>query len=266
MSLQWHRWLYFRLIGSFHPALNDMLAMNARRAWWDKLSRSNCVCSCKTSFDLLCRFIIVYITSQRSLHKAAVILVTGKRESSSYFRARERINNSNTKRPTEITTYTVVLTILWQKSRTYRKKRSAKHWNSPPYIRKEKESRKRRIVASFCSVAFYCIVFCQYLVRVDACKQPIMATGPTTNRPLTKTFCATCGQAFTPKDAMQIYQDKYYHPHCFCCASCGNTLAGKPFYPKPNNQFQCENCNHALAPMYDIHYFLQISNDRFAVF
>ncbi|CAF0824631.1 unnamed protein product [Adineta steineri] len=75
-----------------------------------------------------------------------------------------------------------------------------------------------------------------------------MATGPTANRPLTKTFCARCQQVFTPKDAMQIYQEKYYHPACFCCSSCGNTLAGKPFYPKPNNQFQCETCNHALAP------------------
>lgn len=77
-----------------------------------------------------------------------------------------------------------------------------------------------------------------------------MASGHQANRPLTKTFCETCRQAFTPKDAMQMYQDKYYHPQCFCCSSCGNTLAGKPFYPKPNNQFQCENCNFALAPTY----------------
>jgi hypothetical protein len=82
-----------------------------------------------------------------------------------------------------------------------------------------------------------------------------MATGPTANRPLTKTFCEICRQAFTPKDAMQIYQDKYFHPHCFCCSNCRNSLAGKPFYPKPNNQFQCENCNNALAPMYVINTF-----------
>ena len=49
---------------------------------------------------------------------------------------------------------------------------------------------------------------------------------------------------------MQIYQENYYHPACFCCSNCGNSLAGKPFYPKPNNQFQCESCNHSLAPMY----------------
>jgi hypothetical protein len=79
-----------------------------------------------------------------------------------------------------------------------------------------------------------------------------MATGQTANRPLTKTFCATCQQVFTPKDAMQIYQDKYYHPQCFRCSSCGNSLAGKPFYPKPNNQFQCESCNITLAPVYVI--------------
>ena len=71
------------------------------------------------------------------------------------------------------------------------------------------------------------------------------------NRPLSKTFCEVCGQVFTPRDAMQTYQNRYFHPHCFCCASCGNSIAGKPFYPKPNNQFQCENCNNALAPVYE---------------
>jgi hypothetical protein len=77
-----------------------------------------------------------------------------------------------------------------------------------------------------------------------------MATGPTANRPLTKTFCEACRQVFTPKDAMQIYQNKYYHPQCFCCSNCGNSIAGKAFYPKPNDQFQCENCNNSLAPTY----------------
>ena len=79
-----------------------------------------------------------------------------------------------------------------------------------------------------------------------------MASGTAANRPLSKTFCETCQHVFTTKDAMQIYQDKYYHPRCFVCSSCGNTLAGKPFYPKPNNQFQCESCNEALAPVYVI--------------
>jgi hypothetical protein len=79
-----------------------------------------------------------------------------------------------------------------------------------------------------------------------------MSGGPTTNRPLIKTFCESCRKAFTPRDAMQIYQDRYYHPQCFCCSQCGNTLAGRPFYPKPNNQFQCENCNNSLAPLYVI--------------
>jgi hypothetical protein len=77
-----------------------------------------------------------------------------------------------------------------------------------------------------------------------------MASGHQANRPLSKTFCESCRQAFTPRDAMQMYQDKYYHPNCFRCNSCGNSLAGKPFYPKPNNQFQCESCNDALAPTY----------------
>lgn len=71
------------------------------------------------------------------------------------------------------------------------------------------------------------------------------------NRPLSKTFCETCGQVFTPRDAMQTYQNRYFHPQCFRCASCGNSMAGKPFYPKPNNQFQCESCNDALAPVYE---------------
>ena len=77
-----------------------------------------------------------------------------------------------------------------------------------------------------------------------------MATGPTANRPLTKTFCETCRKVFTPQDAMQVYQNKYYHPQCFVCSNCGNSLAGKPFFPKPNDQFQCENCNFSLAPTY----------------
>lgn len=75
-----------------------------------------------------------------------------------------------------------------------------------------------------------------------------MASGPTTNRPLIKTHCELCRKAFTPKEAMQIYQDRYYHPQCFCCSVCGNSIAGKPFYPKPNNQYQCESCNNELAP------------------
>lgn len=87
-----------------------------------------------------------------------------------------------------------------------------------------------------------------------------MASGPTANRPLTKTFCASCGKGFTPRDAMQIYQENYYHPACFCCSNCGNTLAGKPFYPKPNNQFQCESCNHSLAPVY---VELKMSSNKF---
>jgi len=79
-----------------------------------------------------------------------------------------------------------------------------------------------------------------------------MSGGPTTNRPLVKTYCETCRKVFTARDPMQIYQDRYYHPQCFCCSQCGNTLAGKPFYPKPNNQFQCEACNNSLAPKYVI--------------
>ena len=103
--------------------------------------------------------------------------------------------------------------------------------------------------ASFCLPLLHSVVHRLVLVfDTVSTVTSNMATGPTANRPLTKTFCEACGVVFTPQDAMQIYQGKYYHPRCFCCAQCGNTLAGKPFYPKPNNQFQCEDCNHSLAP------------------
>jgi len=75
------------------------------------------------------------------------------------------------------------------------------------------------------------------------------ASGPTVNRPLTKTFCEKCRKQFQPREAMQIYQEKYYHPHCFTCSECGSILAGQPFFPKPNNLFQCEKCNNTLAPI-----------------
>ena len=124
-------------------------------------------------------------------------------------------------------------------------KRSVKGHKPPFCIRKEqKKKRKIREIGIFSSHFFFVVLlrlFCQT-------KEGNMSVGPTTNRPLTKTFCETCRKAFTPRDPMQIYQDRYYHPQCFCCSQCGNSLAGKPFYPKPNNQFQCENCNNSLAP------------------
>ena len=79
----------------------------------------------------------------------------------------------------------------------------------------------------------------------------IMSSGPTVNRPLIKTSCEKCRKLFTPKEAMQIYQDRYYHPDCFCCSVCGKSIAGKAFYPKPNNQYQCESCNTNLAPRWN---------------
>lgn len=76
----------------------------------------------------------------------------------------------------------------------------------------------------------------------------IMASGPTVNRPLIRTSCEKCRKPFTPKEPMQIYQERYYHTSCFCCSVCGKSIAGQPFYPKPNQQFQCESCNNNLAP------------------
>ena len=122
--------------------------------------------------------------------------------------------------------------------------------------RRRKEKKRRSLSFSLshlfvCSVSFDKDLFCQCLSFIHSyARLTTMASGPTANRPLTKTFCATCGKNFTARDAMQIYQENYYHPACFCCSNCGNSLAGKPFYPKPNNQFQCETCNHSLAPMY----------------
>ena len=121
-------------------------------------------------------------------------------------------------------------------------------------MHQKRKRKKRNVDLSLSSICLFGFIrqglVLSVFVFYSYARLPTMASGPTANRPLTKTFCASCGKGFTPRDAMQIYQENYYHPACFCCSNCGNSLAGKPFYPKPNNQFQCESCNHSLAPMY----------------
>lgn len=207
------------------------------------------------SFDLF-----LYI--HHSLHKSVANVLTPDHranhpdrieENASYFRVQKIINN-NKRRTTDIRCTVAYLTTSTKKQQEkIREEAVGKRPRNPPtYIREKRKEKKTSTYLLYFSVRFHSTRTCFVSVCLSFVRSinNAMATGPTANRPLTKTFCAACGKGFTPRDAMQIYQENYYHPPCFCCSNCGNSLAGKPFYPKPNNKFQCENCNHSLAPMY----------------
>lgn len=72
------------------------------------------------------------------------------------------------------------------------------------------------------------------------------------------TVCSKCGEKIV--NALTTDEQNVYHPHCFVCSNCGQTLAGGFFYKSKNAKINssrsssveatrfCEDCYKKIAP------------------
>lgn len=58
--------------------------------------------------------------------------------------------------------------------------------------------------------------------------------------------CTKCDKQI--KSSVATYEEKYYHPECLCCSTCGQTLSGKQFIKEKSNKLVCVDCNRKTAP------------------